>query len=82
MGHISAKVLNVFNKGAIALNAGKTKGITKKMKFSVLRDKRVVARMVVTEAYDSFSIAERIDNLVSGEQSESIIAVGLDVVSE
>jgi hypothetical protein len=78
MGKVSAKVLNVFAGGAIAINAGKTQGVKKKMRLSVQRDGKVIAQMVVTEVYDSFSIAEQ-STVVSHEQT---LTVGEDVISE
>lgn len=80
MGKVSAKVLNVFAGGAIAINAGKTQGVKKKMRLSVLRDGKVIANMVVTEVYDSFSIAEQSNRVVGNEQL--LISVGEDVISE
>jgi hypothetical protein len=80
MGRVSAKVFNVFARGAIAIDAGKAKGITKKTQLSVLRNGKVIARMVVTEVYDSFSIAEQSSKLA--DEQQMVISVGEDVISD
>lgn len=77
MGRVSAKVFNVFAGGVIAIDAGKAKGVTKKTQLSVLRNGKVIARVVATEVYDSFSIAEQ-DSKIDDKQ---MVSVGDDVIS-
>ena len=82
MPNIRAKVMDVFGGGALAFNAGKARGVAKKMYFKILNNNQLVAIVQVTEVYDSFSIAEAIkypDNTIPDHHK---VAVGQDVVQE
>ena len=63
---IRAKILNVLTNNAFAINAGKSKGVTRNMTFEIL-DPLVVpnksnnsskGKVKITEVYEKFSLAE------------------------
>ena len=62
---IRAKILNIIGVRTFAINAGKLKGITLKMKFEILAPASegktapaVKSRVRVVEVYDKFSLTE------------------------
>jgi hypothetical protein len=76
---IQAKILNVLSSRDFAINAGKKKGVAKSMKFKVINGTKVKAIIEISEVFEAFSLAEKID-FKGANQSPEKIDIGDDVI--
>jgi hypothetical protein len=74
---VRAKILNVLTNNSFAINAGKSKGITRNMKFEILdplenpnkSNNYSKGKVKITEVYEKFSLAEGYEIEMKGSTS-------------